>query len=59
MLIGQMITNYFCSLVIDFNAKEMIYHGVCCVNYQNKATHADMAMKKNWEKKLKEPLKRE
>ena len=24
----------------------MIYHGVCCVNYQNKATHADMAMKK-------------
>ena len=34
----------------DFVAKEIMYHGVCRVNYQNKAGRTDMAMKEKMEK---------
>ena len=27
-----------------------MYHGACCVNYQNKAEHTDMAIEKKMEK---------
>ena len=35
-----------------------MHHGVCCVNYQNKVGRTDIAMKKKWEKKLKETLQK-
>ena len=44
-----------CKCVFVWNKKKT-YHGVCRVNYLNKAGRIDMAMKEKLRKKLKEIL---
>ena len=40
----------------DFVSKEIFYHGICRVNYQNKAEKTSQAMKENNNQCLEKPI---